>query len=80
MVPINGLDKYEAPPDGPWIDKEKDRALFNALKSNLRPDIAYTEIDDYINNHEFADTVVEAFMKLWKDHQIEKGALGESGD
>jgi uncharacterized protein (UPF0261 family) len=80
IVPLNGLDKYEAPPDGPWIDKEKDRALFNALRLNLRPDIAYTEIDDYINNHEFADAIVEAFVELWKEHQKEKGILGEPGD
>jgi uncharacterized protein (UPF0261 family) len=70
---LDGLDKYQAPPDGPWIDKEKDRALFDALKSNLRPDIAYTEIDDYINNHKFADLVVETFMELWNEHQEIQG-------
>jgi uncharacterized protein (UPF0261 family) len=72
MVPLDGLDKYQAPPDGPWIDKEIDRALFDTLRSNLRPGIAYTELDDYINNHSFADAVVESFLGLWAIHQKEK--------
>jgi len=71
MVPLDGLDKYQAPPDGPWIDKEKDRALFDSLRSNLREDIAYTEIKDYINNYSFADAVVESFLDLWAEYQEE---------
>jgi uncharacterized protein (UPF0261 family) len=69
LVPLDGLDKYTAPPDGPWIDKEKDRALFDSLRSNLRGDIAYTELDDYINNQSFADAAVESFLELWAEHQ-----------
>jgi uncharacterized protein (UPF0261 family) len=73
MVPLDGLDKYQAPPDGPWIDKEKDRALFDSLRSNLRDDIAYTELNDYINNHSFADAAVESFLALWAEYQEENG-------
>lgn len=76
MVPLDGLDKYQAPPDGPWIDKEKDRALFDALRSNLRPGIAYTELDDYINNYSFVDAVVESFLELWAEHKKEKNLNG----
>jgi uncharacterized protein (UPF0261 family) len=76
MVPLDGLDKYQAPPDGPWIDKEKDRALFDALRSDLRPGIAYTELDDYINNHSFADAVVESFLELWAKHHKDKSLHG----
>jgi uncharacterized protein (UPF0261 family) len=76
MIPLDGLDKYQAPPDGPWIDKEKDQALFDALRSNLRPGIAYTELDDYINNYSFADAVVESFLELWAKHEKENKGLG----
>jgi uncharacterized protein (UPF0261 family) len=69
MVPLDGLDKYQAPPDGPWIDKGKDRALFDSLHSNLRDDIAYTELNDYINNNSFADAVVDSFLELWAEYQ-----------
>jgi len=76
MIPLDGLDKYQAPPDGPWIDKEKDRALFNALRSNLKPGINYTELDDYINNHSFSDAVVESFLELWEKYQKENMGFG----
>ncbi len=76
MIPLDGLDKYQAPPDGPWIDKEKDRALFDALRSNLKPGITYTEFDDYINNHSFSDAVVESFLELWEKYQKEKMGFG----
>jgi uncharacterized protein (UPF0261 family) len=76
MIPLDGLDKYQAPPDGPWIDKEKDRALFDALRSNLKPGITYTELDDYINNHSFSDAVVESFLELWEKYQKEKMGFG----
>ena len=76
MIPLDGLDKYQAPPDGPWIDKEKDRALFDALRSNLKPGITYTELDDYINNHSFSDAVVESFLELWKKYQKENMEFG----
>jgi len=69
LLPLNGLDMYEAPPDGPWIDKEKDGALFEAIRSNLREDIPLIEIDAYINDHEFADATADAFLQLWKEHQ-----------
>jgi uncharacterized protein (UPF0261 family) len=66
MLPTNGLDKYQQPPDGPWIDDEKNQALFNAIKKNLRADIQVIEINEYINSHKFADAVVEKFVEMWK--------------
>lgn len=69
LIPLNGLDKYEAPPDGPWVDKEKDGALFEAIRSNLREDIPLKMLDAYINDHEFADATVDTFMKLWEEYQ-----------
>jgi uncharacterized protein (UPF0261 family) len=65
MIPTNGLDKYQKPPDGPWIDNEKNDALFDAIRSNLREDIPIIEKKAYINDHEFADAVVNEFLKLW---------------
>lgn len=67
MLPLKGLDKYEQPPDGPWIDTEADGALFGTIRANLRPDIRLTEIDANINDHQFADATYEEFMRLWKE-------------
>ncbi len=55
MLPLKGLDKYEQPPDGLWIDPEKDGALFNSIKSTLRHDIPVIEMEANINDREFAD-------------------------
>jgi uncharacterized protein (UPF0261 family) len=72
LIPLNGLDMYEEPPDGPWIDKEKDRALFDAIHANLREGILYQEHNAYINDHEFADATVDTFLTLWETHQSKK--------
>lgn len=71
MLPVDGLDKYEKPPDGPWIDKEKDEALFNAIEENLRDDIPLIKRSAYINDCEFADDVVEEFIGLWNKYQAQ---------
>ena len=65
MIPTNGLDKYQQPPDGPWIDHEKNQALFDAIKDNLRVDIQVIELNEYINGNKFADAVVEKFVEMW---------------
>lgn len=67
VLPLNGLDKYEAAPDGPFIDCVADDALFEAIRSTLRPDIPLTELDANINDPTFADTVFETFTRLWRD-------------
>jgi uncharacterized protein (UPF0261 family) len=76
LIPLDGLDMYQEPPDGKWIDKEKDGALFEAIRSTLREDIPLTEIDAYINDHSFADATVQAFLDLWTEYQAEAGKNG----
>jgi uncharacterized protein (UPF0261 family) len=67
ILPLKGMDKYEQPPDGPWIDPEADGALFDAIRANLRPDIRLIEIEANINDQQFADATYEEFMRLWKE-------------
>jgi uncharacterized protein (UPF0261 family) len=66
-LPLNGLDKYEAAPDGPFIDREADEALFAAIRSKLRADISCVEIDANINDPAFADEVFRLFVREWKE-------------
>jgi uncharacterized protein (UPF0261 family) len=73
LLPLDGLDKYEAAPDGPYINRQCDAALFEAIRSELRPDIPLTEISANINDPEFADRVFEAFMQLWSEHNRIEG-------
>ena len=72
MLPLKGLDKYEQPPDGPWIDADADRALFSAIKSKLRPGIPVTELPYNINDPEFADATFNMFMQLWEKARLNK--------
>jgi uncharacterized protein (UPF0261 family) len=69
IVPLGGFDKYEMPPDGPWIDRDKDAALISALHSKLRDGIAYREVEANINEPAFADEAVQAFMQLWQQRR-----------
>jgi uncharacterized protein (UPF0261 family) len=68
MIPLNGLDKYEAP-DGPWVEPETDAALFESIRSCLRKDIPMIELPYNINDEEFADKTVETFIALWNQSQ-----------
>jgi uncharacterized protein (UPF0261 family) len=72
MLPLKGLDKYEQPPDGPWIDAEADGALFSAIKTKLRPDIPVRELPYNINDPEFADATFDMFIQLWEKDRLRK--------
>ena len=65
VLPLNGLDKYEAPPDGPFLDRDADEALFAAIRSGLRPDIPCVELPANINDASFADEVFHIFLQQW---------------
>ncbi len=73
IVPLRGFDKYEMPPDGPWIDPEKDAALISALHGSLRDGISYQEVPANINEPIFADNAVKAFLELWERRQKPAG-------
>jgi uncharacterized protein (UPF0261 family) len=73
LLPLKGLDKYEQPPDGPWIDPEADRALFIGIKENIRKDIPIFEYENNINDKDFADAAVDKFIELWKKAHQGKG-------
>ncbi len=72
VVPLDGLDMYQEPPDGHWRDKEKDQAFIDSFRSNLREDIEFIELDAYINDHDFADATVDKFLELWQEHHHER--------
>jgi uncharacterized protein (UPF0261 family) len=65
LLPLQGKDKYEQPPDGPWIDAEADKALYDRIRQTLRPDIPLREINANINDPAFADATADAFLELW---------------
>jgi uncharacterized protein (UPF0261 family) len=68
LLPLDGLSNYEAH-DGPFVDRQADEALFEAIRRSLRPDIPVREIKANINDRQFADAATETFLELWRAAQ-----------
>ena len=63
LVPLRGVSVLDGNGQ-PFCDREADRAMFEALKAGLRPDIACVEIDANINDSAFAARSVETMLQL----------------
>jgi uncharacterized protein (UPF0261 family) len=65
LIPLKGVSILDG--DGqPFCDREADRAMFAALKENLRPGIQVVEMDANINDPAFAEKAVEMMLSLIK--------------
>jgi uncharacterized protein (UPF0261 family) len=65
LLPLKGLSQLDSEGNPYWWP-EADRALFDALKAHLRPDIPVRELDANINDPLFADTAVEILLGLMR--------------
>lgn len=65
LLPLRGLDRYQQPPDGPFIEPEADEAFFAVLRDALRREIDCRSLPLNINDAAFADAAFEAFLALW---------------
>ncbi len=68
VLPLRGvsmLDSVEADgTPGRFWDPDADRACFDAIKANLNPDIPIIEMDNNINDTEFADKCAAVLLKM----------------
>ena len=62
-LPLRGISVISAP-GCPFHWPEADDALFSAIKSNLRPDIAVYEMNANINDPAFAKAMTEGLLKM----------------
>lgn len=65
LHPLLGLDKYQAP-GSPWYNPEYYTPLFDSLRSGLNSNIELKEMENNINDTEFADATFEMFLKVWE--------------
>jgi uncharacterized protein (UPF0261 family) len=65
FVPLRGISVISSP-GGPYYWPEADRALFDALRDNLRKDIPYHELDFNINDQEFARAMADALLAMMR--------------
>jgi len=62
LLPLRGGSVISAP-GGPFHDADADAALYSALKSGLRADIAVVELDCVVNDPAFAEACAQALLK-----------------
>jgi uncharacterized protein (UPF0261 family) len=65
LIPLRGVSILDGD-NQPFCDREADRAMFDAVKANLREGIAVVEMDNNINDPEFSAKAVEMMLALIK--------------
>jgi uncharacterized protein (UPF0261 family) len=71
LVPQRGVSMLDG--DGqPFCDREADRAMFDAIKANLKPGISIVEVDLNINDPAFAAKAVEMMLDLIQQNKSRK--------
>jgi uncharacterized protein (UPF0261 family) len=65
VLPLRGLSAYEEG-DGPFVDADADRALFDAVRATLRSEIRLYEVEAGINDPAFVEAALEAFAQVWR--------------
>jgi uncharacterized protein (UPF0261 family) len=63
LIPLRGVSQLDSPGGAFW-DPLADRACFQAIKKNLRPGIPVIEMDNNVNDPEFADRVAETLLNM----------------
>ena len=62
LIPKKAISVISAPGQK-FYDAAADKALFDAIKTNLRPDIELVEMDQEINSPEFAEACARTLLK-----------------
>ena len=65
LFPLRGVSLLDGD-NQPFCDREADRAMFDAVKANLREGIEVVEMDNHINDPEFSAKAVEMMLALIK--------------
>jgi uncharacterized protein (UPF0261 family) len=63
FLPLKGVSVLDSP-GGEFWQPEANIALFDAIKANVRTDIPVYELDNNINDPEFADAVVNKLLEF----------------
>jgi uncharacterized protein (UPF0261 family) len=63
LIPLNGVSQLDSPGGAFW-DPEADRACFEAIKKDLKPDVPFIELDNNVNDPEFANRTAETLLDM----------------
>lgn len=67
FLPLKGVSMLDCPGKEFWWP-EADQALFEAIKSHLKPDIAVYELESNINDEAFADALAGKMLEFLAEH------------
>ena len=65
LLPLKGVSMLDSE-GGDFWDPEADQACYEAIKRNLEPGIPVIEVDNNVNDPEFADKVAETLLDMLK--------------
>lgn len=65
LLPLKGVSMLDSP-GGRFWDPEADRACYQAIKDNLKPDIPVIEMDNNINDPAFAEKIAHTLLEMMK--------------
>jgi uncharacterized protein (UPF0261 family) len=63
LFPLRGVSMLDGDKQ-PFCDREADHAMFNAIKTKLKPTIPLVEVDLNINDPGFATKAVDMMLQL----------------
>jgi len=63
LLPLKGVSMLDSPGNAYW-DPEADRACYEAIKANVKPGIPVIELDNNINDPEFAAKAAETLLGM----------------
>lgn len=63
LLPLKGVSMLDSPGNAYW-DPEADRACYEAIKTNVKPGIPVIELDNNINDPEFAAKAAETLLGM----------------
>ena len=66
LLPMRGVSMLDSEGERFW-DPEADQACFDAIRGNLRADVAVHEVDSNINDPEFADLAAGTLLEMLRD-------------
>ena len=63
LIPLKGVSQLDSPGGAFW-DPQADQACFEAIKRDLRPGIPVIEMDNNVNDSEFADRAAQTLLDI----------------
>jgi uncharacterized protein (UPF0261 family) len=82
VIPKNGISEIDAE-GNPFYDPEADNALFESIKTNIAEQVEFIELDNHINDNEFAvkiaNTLIEKIVETERKGDLIQNVRYASG-